>query len=939
MAQPYNPGPEETRGRHVAAKPKPPGLKKRNARRAARLEPPSFEFPLVPTRVLAGLTREPRPPAKLTCVVAPTGYGKTVLSTALFKHCAAHGVQGYWIALDDRDTSVERVIGRIETGLGTPDTELDPTQALIHGDEPIESRIEALLDTIARLPDPTLVLIDNLGDCPDESLGYLLDRLVFRTPASVSFVFSSTHAIPMNLARAKLEGRVREVGTAELSLGVEEVRALFGAELCAQIGEAGVDGVLRQTEGWPAAVRLAQIILAGAERPREALARFSGADEDLSNLLNRQVLAGFSAATRQFLLQIASLRMFCVDLCLHATGDAASDEHLALLLRRNVFVIPLDRNRQWYRLHGLFREFLIGEAQRALGKPQRGAVLERAAAWCERNGLWQDAIDYALAAGSTVLASAVLERVAPMFVRERGDLRQYIEWVETLRGGGHEVGWEADFWYVWALVFHRRYEAARQQNERLARRIEGEQRTGRDAAPLDELQRRVEVIRICIDTYTDRLPDAQRHAKRWLGKRGADHPFDVATIATAAAISLNAAHQFVEARQVMRTAQAAIAQADTAYGSGWVSLIRAMIPVFEGDYAGAHNDLRAAQARARGALGDTGGIVATLALVDAKCAVEMGLDDEARGLVAQGLRWATTHGIVDTAALGLDAAVKLWSGRPDDAISIVQLREIASGYPPRLGLMLSCFLVQRLVRLGRLDDALAEGAQIGLGAQGAESRGRIIEGMEIEHARTLYAAAEIDLLIAAGQLKLAEARIAEKTATAKARGSHARLVELALAEAAIAVCSHHPQPASGHLTRAVSLAAKRAIHRPFRDRRDMIAGLVNETRPQAWGFALEEERRFFAELCRGLPISNAALADQLDALQGGENRLLETPTARELELLGLIEAGLSNQQLADRLSVSVATVKWHLYNLYAKLGVSSRSAALARARALNLLAR
>lgn len=893
----------------------------------------------MPTRVLASLTREPRPPAKLTCVVAPTGYGKTVLSTAVFKHCAVHGVQGYWIPLDDRDTSVERVLGRLETGLGNPGGEVHPTQALIHGDEPLESRIEELLDVVAQLPDPSLVFIDNLGYCPDETLGYLLDRLAFRTPASVSFMFSSTHQIPLNSARAKLEGRLREVGIAELSLGEDEVRAFFGAELCAQIGAAGVDSVLRQTEGWPAAVRLAQIILTGAEQPRDALARFSGADEDLSDLLNRQVLAGFSSATRLFLLQIASLRTFCVDLCLHATGDKEAAQHLALLLRRNVFVIPLDRNRNWYRLHGLFREFLIEESQRTLSAAQRSVVLERAAGWCERGGLWQDAIDYALAAGSKSLASAVLERVAPMFVRERGDLRQYIEWIEKLHGEGHEVGWEADFWYVWALVFHRRYDTARQQNERLARRLERGFMPGNDSAQLADLQRRVEVIRTCLDTYTDRVADALRNATAWLAERGADHPFDVATVATAAGISLATSHRFVEARQAMRTAQAAIAQADTAYGLGWVSLISAMIPVFEGDYAAAYNDLRVAQARARGTLGEGGGIVATIALVSAKCAVELDHGEDARALIAQGLRWAPTHGIVDTAALGLDAAVKLWSGRDDDAISISQLREIASGYPPRLGVMLSCFIVQRLQRLGRLDDALAEAAQINLGSNGVVKRGAPIEGLEIPRTRELYAAAEIDLLVAAGQLRQAEIRVAEETLIARDCGSVARQVELALIEAALAVCSHHPQTATGHLARAINLSAKRSILRPFRDRREMIAGLVNETRPQSWGFALEEERRFFLELCRGLPLTNAVWLDQSEALQGAEGRLLETPTARELELLGLIEAGLSNQQLADRLSVSVATVKWHLYNLYAKLGVSSRSAALARARALNLLTR
>ncbi len=709
--------------------------------------------------------------------------------------------------------------------------------------------------------------------------------------------------------------------------------------MCAQLGPVAIASVVRQTEGWPAAVRLAQIILSGADKPLEALERFSGADEDLADLLNRQVLAGFTPEARQFLLEIAPLRSFCAELCGHATGNANAANHLALLLRRNVFVIPLDRNRSWYRLHGLFREFLIEEGQRTLSAERRRQVLERAAEWSERGGHWQDAIDYALRADSAALATAMLERVAALFVRDRGDLRQYIEWIEQLHAGGHEVGWEAYFWYVWALVFHRRYDTARLQNERLAHRVEREQAAGRDPAQMADLKRRTEVIRACVDTYTDRLGDAQRHANAWLAHVGADDPFNVATVASAAGISLSSSHRFVESRQVMRTAQAAIAQSRSAYGIGWVSMLTAMISVFEGDFAVVHNDILAALARSRAALGDSAGITRTIALVAAKCAVEMGEDEEARGLLAQGLHWAHTHGIVDTAAVGFDAALKLWSGRQDDPVSVAQLREIASGYPPRLALMLSCLLVQRLVRLGRLGEALTEAAQIGLGITlNAERRLPVIEGIDSPRVRELYAGAEIELLIAAGQLRQADVLIAEETRLAKQDGRIARLVELALAETAIAICSHNPQPAARHFVRAIGLAARRRIVRPFRDRAETIAGLVNETKATAWGFALDEERKFFFEICNGLPLTNSFLVDHLDQLQG-DNPLLETPTARELQLLSLIEAGLSNQQLADRLNLSVATVKWHLYNLYTKLGVSSRSAALARARALNLLAR
>ena len=126
--------------------------------------------------------------------------------------------------------------------------------------------------------------------------------------------------------------------------------------------------------------------------------------------------------------------------------------------------------------------------------------------------------------------------------------------------------------------------------------------------------------------------------------------------------------------------------------------------------------------------------------------------------------------------------------------------------------------------------------------------------------------------------------------------------------------------------------------RPFADHAGTLARVVAETRPSAWGYATDDERRFFAERCRGLPVGADGTPGRVAAFQEVP-RLLGTPTPRELELLRWIDAGLSNQQLADRADVSLTTVKWHLQNLYGKLGVSSRSAALARARALDLLPR
>lgn len=896
------------------------------------LAPPFFSFQAVKVAVLNELMAVPLPPTKLISITAPTGYGKTVLLSSLYAHYQSAGAQCCWLALDDRDVSVGRVLTQLESALVAPVGDVNPLQALHQGDESPDERISAVLDSLALIAGPAVVFVDNLNYCLDETLAALNDALIFRTPPNIYFVLASTSDQPFNRARAKLEGCLRQIGFAELSLSEGETAELLGPVLCSRISIDAVRAIVRQTEGWPAAVRLMQIILTAADDPEKALTSFTGADEDLAALLNHQVLQGFDAASRQFLLEISLLRTFGVNLSRHATGDEGAAEHIRWLLQQNVFVIPLDRNRSWYRLHALFREFLMDEAERQIPLLRRQQILARAAEWCEHGGYWQDAIDYALAADSVPLASAILERVAAMFVRDRGDLHQYIEWVERLHAVSGYGGWETDFWYVWALVFHRRYEYARQQLNILSNRLESDSQTAMTEMELTAYRRRLVVIRLAINIYTDSAEDANRDAMLWLAGIENDDPFNVATVASAATLYRTGMYELVDAHKMIRVAQSAIVQAQSDYGVGWVSLINGTISLHEGDFAAAHQDLLATLARARQSMGDATGIASTIALLAAKSAVEMTLDTEARELLILGLRRAPTHGVLDTTAFGIDAAVKLWSGRDDDALSVVDLREIAAAYPPRLSLMLSCYLIQRYLRLGRSEEAIVEAAQIGLLGDRPYRATSAVD-------RALVAATEIELHISAGRLKQATVMIAEEKFQARNQGRYGRLVELALDEAAIAMCSHNPTPAVRHLTRAVGIAAKRRYLRPFRDRAELIAGLVNETKSKDWGFAVEGERRFFAEICNGLPSANAALLDQLVELGEGIPALSETPTPRELELLSLVEVGMSNQQMADRLSVSVATVKWHLYNLYTKLGISNRAAALARARALNLLSR
>ena len=196
----------------------------------------------------------------------------------------------------------------------------------------------------------------------------------------------------------------------------------------------------------------------------------------------------------------------------------------------------------------------------------------------------------------------------------------------------------------------------------------------------------------------------------------------------------------------------------------------------------------------------------------------------------------------------------------------------------------------------------------------------------------------IDLHIATLEFRRAEFLIEEEIRIAQLDGRNARLVELGLSKAIIAMHTGKPLVALRELTLAVSRAARRRIIRPFHDQAEFIAGLVNDTKASSWSFSLNEERAFFAEVCAGLPINSSELHDWA-AILDTDQQLVLAPTKREAELLSLMDMGLSNQQIAEYTNLSLATVRWHLKNLYRKFGVSNRAAMLARARARNILPR
>lgn len=919
-----------------AATPEHVALVHAAATKADTAGPVEFLFQPVRTHLLRTLTAPGIPFTKVTSIVAPIGYGKTVLLSQLYAHRAALGDQCHWIGLDDRAQTAQHVVQAIETALqgkrSGPTT--SGTQALLQGQRPHTGELQGMVDTLAQQAGSVSLFIDNLDSCGDDALGGVLNALVFDTSAAVRLFWTSTVQPAIDWGRAKLEGRVREARLADLCLDKEEVRALLGANVEGHIGPSGVDTIFRQTEGWPAAVRLAQIALANTAHPSKLLATFSGSDEDIAALLNRKVLQTFSAELRHFLLCLAQLRTFNVPLCRAVLPDIDVEPLIDMLIQRNIFVIPMDRNRQRYRLHSVFREYLLSEAERHLAPAQQQDVLRRASAWSERHADWRNAIDYAVRADDLAAAGRVLERSAPSFFRDYGDIPLYIEWARRLEAEHVTLGWETQYLYAWALVYRRNFELARIQLESLCLRLKQAQADEANNAPSADLPSRIDQLRVCIDLFGDRIADAERSASAWLAASGTHDAYSQAAVLCIKSCCLASNFQFREARAAMAIAAPIMRELSGTYSAGWVLLINSMLAIHEGKYAETLPELMTGRERVGDALGTDAGLYGNLSLAAALCAVETGRDQEALDLVMSGLQTAHSHGLVDTIACGLEAAVKLWDGSAAaNSISPTQLRKIAASYPPRLSLILACHLIRRLVRLGRLHDAQEEAERVGLLATAKADAPRLQEAMGLASFRDLWTATTIDLLLAKHDFAKAQALVDTSLVSAKRSGRVARQIELGLDKAVIAINAGNRKLAAKELTLAVIRATPQGTQRPFLDRSAVIGDLISSVTASSPMFALNKERAFFNTLRSriALTLSPPSTPTHVDTSP------IAAPTQRELELLRLIERGLSNEEIAAYANASLNTIKWHLKNLYRKLGVSNRAGAITRARSLNLL--
>jgi LuxR family maltose regulon positive regulatory protein len=366
----------------------------------------------------------------LTVVVAPAGWGKTSLLSAWASNPGERD-RVAWVSLDEGDDEPRRFWNYVLTALRRVSDEIGPAapDALAAGGGPVDLALPILLNELAASSTPHVLVLDDYHVITDARIHEAVEFLVAYLPVSLRLVLAGRSDPPLPLARMRARGTLTELRAADLRFSVDEAAALVSSVSGAELHGAVSAAMWERTEGWAAGLQLAGLALRGRARPEDAQ-RVRGDDRHLLDYFTAEVLPALAPEQRDLLVRAAPLERLSGSLCDAVLQTTGSARVLEALDRADLFVVPLDVEREWYRCHHLLRDVLLREPQAC---PDSGAhdVLHRAAAWFEAHGRIDDAVAHLLRAGDARAAAALLRSCEPWFF-ERGSAATFLVLGEQL---------------------------------------------------------------------------------------------------------------------------------------------------------------------------------------------------------------------------------------------------------------------------------------------------------------------------------------------------------------------------------------------------------------------------------------------------------------------------------------------------------------------------
>jgi LuxR family maltose regulon positive regulatory protein len=861
------------------------------------------------TRLLAWLNEGLH--RKLTLISAPAGFGKTSLASAWIAGC---GRPAAWLSLDDGDNDPARFLAHLIAALQT----IAPTIGArvvgpLQSPQPpaIEVLLPALLNELATLPQPALLVLDDYHLLDARPIDQALSALVEHLPPQLHLVITTREDPPLPLARLRARDQLSELRVADLRFTPDETATFLNQVMGLGLSAEDVRALEARTEGWVAGLQLAALSLREREDVPAFIGAFTGDNRFIVDYLVEEVLRRQPEPLQRFLLQTSLLDRMCGPLCDAVLRDPATPgaATLAHLEHANLFLVPLDNERQWYRYHHLFADVLRQRLQQR-GAAGPGAALEpvtelhrRASVWYEAHGLEIEAFLHAAAANDLERAERLVEG-SGVPLHFRGAATPVRNWLEALPKTALDA--RPSLWVTYAstLLFGGQPTAVEQ-------RLQAAEAALRGAAPDEQtrdLAGRIASMRatLAIMQHDAAAIIAQsRRALEYL------HPENL-PVRTATTYTLGYAYQLQGDRAAASKAYADVIAAAASSGAS-IYTIAATLSLGQVQEADTLLSLATrTYQRAVHLAGDPPDPIACEAYLGlARIAYQWNDLQAAQQYAHHCLQLTQQMERLDTSASHalVLARLRLAQGDVDGAAAVLDGAEVfvrQHGFVFRMP-EIAAAQVLVLLRQGHLATA----------AQLAQTH-----DLPLSQAR---------VHLAQGDPKTALVLLEPLRHQAEVQGWPDERLKLLVLQALARAADGETGKALHLLGEALGLAKPGGFIRIFVDEGVPMARLLEEA--LAGGVEPAYARRLLAALPAAEPAQTAP-----SPASGPEPTLVERLSEREREVLQLIAEGLTNEEVATRLYLSLHTVKVHARNIYAKLDVTSRTQAVAKGRALGILA-
>jgi LuxR family transcriptional regulator, maltose regulon positive regulatory protein len=883
-------------------------------------------------QLLAGLWSGQAFARKLTLIAAPAGFGKTtlaadfvasVLDTPTGRRSEISNVASAWLSLDEADNEPARflryLIAALQSGAESEFTAVGRSLAPLletGAAPPLESIAETLINEIAAASCPVIVTLDDYHVIDHQGIESLMSFLLDHQPPNLHLIIASRSDPALPLSRLRARGRLLEVRIHDLRFTEDEAAAFLTQTMGLELQPDWISVLEARTEGWIAGLQLAALSLRGRADSEAFIQAFSGSHRYVIDYLVDEVLRHQTPELRHFLIRTSILERLCGPLCdalvsdgTPAPGPSPSALTLQLLERANLFLVPLDDRREWYRYHHLFADSLRSQLDTA----QSAALHRRAALWFESGELPLEAVQHARATGDLDFTADMIERAVQLpSTWSSGQLSTLVQWLDALPDAVLSARPALSLHASRALFLTGRVA----ESERLLDRARAAIQDRDDDDAILHLAL-ADVYRGSIAALRGQVGDGIARLQQALARLPEPALHTRARALDMLGLAYRLSGEAAQAEQYYLQASALGAQAGVAFMAINACCEAAEMQALQGRLDEAERTCRAALSLSDVPIPPHGLAWAILGEI----ARERNDLATAEQHLQQGLALAQTGGLTDDIQTILSFVVRLRQnlGDLDGARRAqVQVTQMVQAY------QVACMTDRAAAQEARLElaqghlDAAARWAGSFLGNANASPS-------EISREYEQLTLARVQL--ASGQTQSALKVLTQALPVARAAGRRRSVIETLLLQAQALHEQSRPAEAVEALSEAVTLAAPERWLRLFLDEGTSLVPLLVHTRALA--------PQFVDEVLGLLPVSAVAEPPSAAALPVAPSG--EALSAREVEILTLLAEGLTNREIGQALYIGVGTVKWYLTHLYDKLDVGNRTQAVACARDLGII--